>query len=93
MFVCNRLWRVTFCRPSVDALISDPKSTSGNRVFRCEGREAFRTALRANREGVNPVTQIEEHLGLALTRDQQRVVLQTVDQVKAIVAKERIECG
>jgi hypothetical protein len=67
--------------------------TSGNRVFRCEGREAFRIALRANREGVNPVTQIEEHLGLALTRDQQRVVLETVDQVKAIVAKERIECG
>jgi hypothetical protein len=52
----------------------------------------LRIALRANREGANPLLRIEDHLGIKLTPDQEKIVMETVAQVKVIIAKERIEC-
>lgn len=67
--------------------------TSGNRVFACEGRKALQIVIRAIQQRLEPVSSIEDQLGMKLTRANEEVILGTVSQLKEIVAQERLEYG
>jgi hypothetical protein len=65
--------------------------TSGNRIFRCEGRHVFRTIVQALGEHVLPLEAVSGYLGRKLTLDETHQVRYAERQVEEVVESELSE--
>ncbi len=65
--------------------------TSGNRIFRCDGRHVFRTIVQALGEHVLPSEAVSGYVGRKLTLDERQQVRYAEHQVEEVVESELSE--
>lgn len=62
--------------------------TSGNRIFACEDTCTLASVIEAIAGGLRADTYVEERAGRQLTEMERRLVIQTADQVAAVISRE-----